>query len=289
MACASSKTAIERRRSRGRASRRSAARGSTFRRGLRAQRGVGGEQDAFLERDRRALAEARQRHDVGAIAADRVQSRSASSMSLSDLEIQTARRRPLSQLSRMIAATWRPLPAPVPSPRNQPRRKRTASSAPVRRGGNVVSFIDGVSAGEMTGMGLAGIDNAFELRVGQDAARKQPGRQMRPVGRARRCNRCHGSRLHQLGRVRTRHPEAGSIAARSLRKGSSLKRVSPGRPVAGFINKLDNIRGRGRAFNERQLRCGCFRPHRCGCVRRKHGGGEGGRRCFDRRTCRNQG
>src|SRR5690242_7384839 len=38
---------------------------------LRAQRGVGGEEDALLERDRGALAEARQRHDVGAVAADR--------------------------------------------------------------------------------------------------------------------------------------------------------------------------------------------------------------------------
>jgi hypothetical protein len=38
-----------------------------------------------------------------------------------------ARRRPFSQLSSSTPATWRPLPAPVPSPRNQPRRKRTAS------------------------------------------------------------------------------------------------------------------------------------------------------------------
>ena len=38
---------------------------------LGAQGRVGGEEDAFVERDRRALAEARQRHDVGAVAADR--------------------------------------------------------------------------------------------------------------------------------------------------------------------------------------------------------------------------
>ena len=37
---------------------------------LGAQGGVGGEEDAFLERDRGALPEARQRHDVGAVAAD---------------------------------------------------------------------------------------------------------------------------------------------------------------------------------------------------------------------------
>src|SRR3546814_13684301 len=57
------------------------------------------------------------------------QSRCASSSRRSDTEIQTARRRPLSQLSRMMPATWRPLPAPVPSPRNHPRRNFTASSA----------------------------------------------------------------------------------------------------------------------------------------------------------------
>src|SRR5260370_8574864 len=37
---------------------------------LGAQGGVGGEEDAFLERDRGALPEARERHAVGALAAD---------------------------------------------------------------------------------------------------------------------------------------------------------------------------------------------------------------------------
>ncbi len=58
------------------------------------------------------------------------QSRWASSISLSDFEIHTARRRPCSQLSSRMPATWRPLPAPVPSPSIQPRRNRTAFSAP---------------------------------------------------------------------------------------------------------------------------------------------------------------
>ena len=60
------------------------------------------------------------------------QSRWASSISLSDLEIQTALRRPFSQLSRMMPADWRPLPAPVPSPSMNPRRKRTAFGASSR-------------------------------------------------------------------------------------------------------------------------------------------------------------
>jgi hypothetical protein len=44
-------------------------------------------------------------------------------------ETHTARRRPFSQLSRRMPATWRPLPAPVPSPSIQPRRNRWAFSA----------------------------------------------------------------------------------------------------------------------------------------------------------------
>ena len=56
-----------------------------------------------------------------------VQSRRASSSSLSDCESQSAFFRPRSRLSRMIAATCRPLPQPVPSPSIQPRRKRTGS------------------------------------------------------------------------------------------------------------------------------------------------------------------
>src|ERR1700730_19253710 len=38
---------------------------------LGSQGGVGGEEDAFLERDCAALAKASERHDVGAVAADR--------------------------------------------------------------------------------------------------------------------------------------------------------------------------------------------------------------------------
>ena len=45
------------------------------------------------------------------------QSRTASSISVFDLLIHTARVRPASQPARITPATWRPLPVPVPSPR----------------------------------------------------------------------------------------------------------------------------------------------------------------------------
>ena len=133
------------------------------------------------------------------------QSRWASSISLSDLEIQTARRRPFSQLSRRMPATCRPLPAPVPSPRNQPRRKRTALSASSRRGGDEIEgLVDRPGAGEIVGMGLAGIDDAFELGVREQAVGDDVRRQMRPIGRLGRRDRGHGGRLHELGRMRLR-------------------------------------------------------------------------------------
>ena len=120
-----------RRRNRSPAIRRSAGRAKAFSpRVVGAQRGVGGEQDAFRQPDRRALAEARQRRDQQPLHAER---RPVALGVLDQLvglgDPDRACGGPCSQLSRMMPATWRPLPAPVPSPRNQPRRKRTAFSA----------------------------------------------------------------------------------------------------------------------------------------------------------------
>ena len=118
------------------------------------------------------------------------QSRCASSISLSDFEIQRARRRPCSQLSSRMPATWRPFPAPVPSPRIQPRRNRTAFSAS-SGAADTTSKVSSTSprAGEMAGMGLAGIDDAFELGIGQQAIGDDVRRQMRPIGRLGRRDR----------------------------------------------------------------------------------------------------
>ena len=96
------------------------------------------------------------------------QSRCASSISLSDFEIQTALRRPCSQLSRMMPADWRPLPAPVPSPSMKPRRNRTAFAA--SRGAaltTIEGLIDRPRSGEIVVMRFAGIDDGFELGVRQ--------------------------------------------------------------------------------------------------------------------------
>ena len=57
------------------------------------------------------------------------QSRRASSTRRADWLIQSARFVPRSQRSRTMAAAWRPLPQPVPSPSIQPCRNRTGSES----------------------------------------------------------------------------------------------------------------------------------------------------------------
>ena len=175
------------------------------------------------------------------------QSRWASSISLSDLLIQTARRRPFSQLSRRMPATWRPLPAPVPSPSNQPRRKRTAFSASSGAARDEVKgLVDRPGSGEELGMRLAGIDDALELRVGQQAVGDDVRRKVRPIGRLRRRDRRHRGRLHQLGRMRLSAGNADRLKCivfvERLGDPAALGR----RPVDGLIGE----------FSRRGIRCG---------------------------------
>ena len=151
-----------------------------------------------------------------------------------------------------MPATWRPLPAPVPSPRNQPRRKRTAPVIGGRGCNLIEGLVDDVRTGEMAGMGFAGINDAFELRVGQDPGREQAGRQMRPVRGAGRGDRRHGGRLHEHGRMRLR---AGKMD-RLQRVGFVETGGETGfarRPFPGLIGELDGVRQRRRAFDEREL------------------------------------
>ena len=153
-----------------------------------------------------------------------VQSRRASSTSLSDCESQSARRRPRSQWSSTMAATWRPLPAPVPSPSIQPRRNRTGadstSPSPVTESEStaspiVVAALDGlpsradaVVGGEVARMGLAREHHALELGVGEEPVGHHALGQHRPVGRHRMRYRGHRAGLHERGRMldRARNP-----------------------------------------------------------------------------------
>src|SRR6202011_6280171 len=183
---------------------------------LGSQGGVGGEEDAFLERDCAALAKASERHDVGAVAADR------GPVALGVLDQLVGLRNP-----DRAAAALEPVVeddagdlaalAGAGAVAEKPAAPEAQRVQRVRRRGRdeIVGLVDRVGAGEMTGMGLAGIDDAFELRVREDAAGQDAGRQMWPVRRARRRDRGHGGRLHELGQDAAWRRRYGSPAARS--------------------------------------------------------------------------
>ena len=67
-------------------------------------------------------------------------------------------------------------------------------------------------------MGLAGVDDAFELRVGQQAIGDESCRKMRPIGGLWRRDRGHRRRLHQLGRMRLRAGNTDRLNRRILHK-----------------------------------------------------------------------
>ena len=96
-------------------------------------------------------------------------------------------------------------------------------------------------------MGLAGIDHAFELSVGQQAVGDDGGRQMRPIAGFRRRDRGHGGRLHQPRRMRRRSGNTDRLKSVSfierLGDPSALRR----RPVHGLIGEFD-----GRRFDNRR-------------------------------------
>ena len=135
-----------------------------------AQRGVGREQDAFLQTDRRALAEARQRRDQQPLHAERRPVALGvldQLVGLADPDRAAAALQPvveqdagdLAALARAGAVAEKPAAA-----------EAHGILRIVGRGGDdVKGLVDRPGSGEKLGMRLAGIDDAFELRVGQQA------------------------------------------------------------------------------------------------------------------------
>ena len=131
----------------------------------RAQRGVGHEQDALFEPDRRALAEARQRLDQEALLAQRrpVAARVLDQLGLGDPQRLAPALEPVVEDDAGHLATLAAAGAVAEEP---------AAAEPHRVGGIVGRGGDDVErgvhrpdAGEMRGMRLAGVDHAFELGV----------------------------------------------------------------------------------------------------------------------------
>ena len=146
---------------------------------LRAQGCVGGEEDAFVECDRRTLAEARQRDDVGAVAADcRPVALGVFDqlVGFGDPQSAAAAFEPVVENDRGDLAALAGAGAVAEKPAAP---EAYSVLGIVRRGRNeIVGLVDRVGAGEMAGMGFAGVDHALELRVGQDAGGEQSRRQI---------------------------------------------------------------------------------------------------------------
>jgi len=105
------------------------------------------------------------------------------------------------------------LPAPVPSPRNQPWRKRTAFGAPSGAAETMSGLVDRPRSGQMAALGLTGMDHAFELSVRQQAVKDDIGREMRPVGGRAWAARPRGAlSLDPAGSNRSRPPSASDGA-----------------------------------------------------------------------------
>ena len=210
------------------------------------QRGVGGKKDALLQPDRRALPEARERRDQQPLLAER----RPVALGVLDQLVGFARSRPRGGgPSASCRAGCRRPGGPF---RRRCRRRGTsrggsgrhcsASSGAAETTSKVSSTVH--EPGEVSGMGLAGIDDAFELGVGEEASRDDIGRQMRAIGRLGRRDRGHGRRLHQSRRMRLRSGNTDRLKAVSFIKRLGDAPVFGRRPVDSLVGELDACRVR---------------------------------------------
>ncbi len=112
----------------------------------------------------------------------------------------------------------------------------------VARGGDKVEgLIDRPRPGEEIGMGLAGVDDAFELRVREHAIGDQFFGKMWPVGRFRRRDRGHRRGLHQLRWMRLRAGNTDRLKDVFLIKRIRETGALGWCPVHGLVGKLDTF------------------------------------------------
>ena len=83
---------------------------------------------------------------------------------------------------------------------------------------DIERVIDRPRAGKIARMGFAGIDDALELGVGQQAIGHYRRRQMRPIAGLGRRDRGHGGRLHEFALGGPEIREYGSTEVRILHK-----------------------------------------------------------------------
>ena len=88
-------------------------------------------------------------------------------------------------------------------------------------------------------MGFAGLDDAFQLGVGQQALGDHLGRQMRPVAGLGRRHRRHGGRLHEPGRMRHRARNADRLQRIALIQRLGDAAGLRGSPVDRLVGEFD--------------------------------------------------
>ena len=190
---------------------------------LGAQGRVGGEEDAFVERDRSALAEARQRHDVGAVAADR----GPVALGILDQLVgfgdpaPRARRAALEPVVENDRGDLAAL-AGAGAVAEEPAAPETHRAFGAFRGGrdDVVGVVDGVGPGEMAGMRLAGIDRRSRA-ARRTGCRPRAGAAADAAGRTGAAGRPRPWRpTARAWSDAAARRESGSPAAHSPRRGS---------------------------------------------------------------------
>ena len=143
----------------------------------------------------------------------------------------------------------------------------------VERGGDrVEALIDEEGAGEETGMGFASVDDALELRVGEETRIDDAFGEMRPIGGLWRRDRRHGGGLHERRRMRLRALDRNRLHRVRVVKRSAERASFRRFPLAMLIAELDDLgrrdargmgrdararkQGRARRRREREQRCG---------------------------------
>ena len=102
----------------------------------------------------------------------------------------------------------------------------------------VECFVDGPRALEMRAMRLAGVDDAFQLGVGEQARCDEGSRQMRAIARLRRRDRGHGGRLHKACRMRRRAENADRLQEVFVIE-RRCERADGGGPIDGLVGEFD--------------------------------------------------
>ena len=87
-------------------------------------------------------------------------------------------------------------------------------------------------------MGLAGIDHGFELRVRQYALGDETFGQAWTIAWLGRCDRRHGRRLHELGRMGLRAGNADRLKSVFLVDGVGQPTALGRLPVKGLIGEV---------------------------------------------------